>query len=173
MSLHPPSTRIGTILILLVLAGIGLLNNPLSLLLCLLIISLFALLAARKTFVTVWRCKGIAVFFILTAATLLWTKEGRVLAPVLITKMLAMWLWVVVWISWVGFERILATFEKLMAPPVFIQTVAFTARFLPILSERLKMMFAAQASRGTKRGLHPLQLHNLAGGDWLSAGSKF
>ena len=164
MKTTPPSTRIGTILILLVLAGIGLLHNPLSLLLCLLIISLFALLAVRKTFVTVWRCKGIAVFFILTAATLLWTKEGRALAPVLITKMLAMWLWVVMWISWVGFGRILATFERLMAPPVFIHTVAFTVRFLPIMSERLKTMFAAQASRGAKKGLHPLQLHNLAGG---------
>lgn len=164
MSMSPPSTRIGTILVLFVLVGIGLLDSLFYLLLCLLIISLFAVLVVRKTFVTAWRCKGVVIFFVLTGATLLWTKEGRVLAPVLITKMLAMWLWVVTWISWVGFERILVTFEKLMAPSVLIHTIAFTARFLPILSERLKMMFAAQASRGAKRGLCPLQLRNLAGG---------
>jgi energy-coupling factor transporter transmembrane protein EcfT len=75
-----------------------------------------------------------------------------------------MWLWVVMWIAWVGFERILVTFERLRAPSVLIHIIAFTARFLPILSERLEMMLAAQASRGAKRGIHPLQLRNLAGG---------
>jgi energy-coupling factor transporter transmembrane protein EcfT len=75
-----------------------------------------------------------------------------------------MWLWAVMWITWVGFERILLTFERLRVPSVLVQIIAFTARFLPILSERLKMMLAAQASRGAKRGVHPLQLRNLAGG---------
>jgi cobalt/nickel transport system permease protein len=79
-------------------------------------------------------------------------------------KMLAMWLWGVIWITWVGFERILLTLEKLRIPSVLIHIIAFTARFLPILSERLKMMLAAQSSRGAKRGIHPLQLRNLAGG---------
>ena len=133
-------------------------------LLYLLIINVFAVLVARKTFVTAWRCKGVLIFFILTGVTLLWTKEGRTLAPVLVTKMLVMWLWAVMWITWVGFERILLTFERLRVPSVLVQIIAFTARFLPILSERLKMMLAAQASRGAKRGVHPLQLRNLAGG---------
>lgn len=164
MSMSPPSTRIGTILILLVLTGLGLLDNLFCLLLCLLIISLFASLVARKTFATVWGCKGVLIFFIFTGATLLWTDEGRALAPVLITKMLAMWLWGLIWITWVGFERILLTLEKLRVPSVLIHIIAFTARFLPILSERLQMMLAAQASRGAKRGIRPLQLRNLAGG---------
>ena len=164
MSMSPPSTRIGTILILSALIGLGLLDNLFYLLLYLLIINVFAVFVIRKTFVTAWRCKGVLIFFILTGATLLWTEEGRSLAPVLITKMLIMWLWVVTWIAWVGFERILVTFEKLRVPSVLIHIIAFTARFLPILSERLKMMLAAQASRGAKRGIHPLQLRNLAGG---------
>ena len=100
----------------------------------------------------------------LSGLSLLWTEEGRSLAPVLITKMLAMWLWGVIWISWVGFERILLTLEKLRVPSVLIHIIAFTARFLPILSERLKMMLAAQSSRGAKRGIRPLHLRNLAGG---------
>ena len=136
----------------------------LYLLLCLLIISLFASLVVRKAFATVWRCKGVLIFFIFTGATLLWTNEGRYLAPVLITKMLAMWLWGVIWITWVGFERILLTLEKLMAPSVLIHIIAFTARFLPILSERLKMMLAAQASRGARKGVFSLQLRNFSGG---------
>ena len=164
MSMSPPSTRIGTILILLVLTGLGLLDNLFCLLLCLLIISLFASLVVRKVFTTIWRCKGVLIFFIFTGATLLWTEEGRSIAPVLITKMLAMWLWGVIWITWVGFERILLTLEKLRAPSVLIQIIAFTARFLPILSERLKMMLAAQASRGARKGVFSLQLRNLAGG---------
>ena len=164
MSMPPPSTRIGTILILLVLTGLGLLDNLFCLLLCLLIISLFASLVVRKVFATIWRCKGVLIFFILTGATLLWTDEGRSLAPVLITKMLAMWLWGVIWITWVGFERILLTLEKLRVPSVLIHIIAFTARFLPILSERLKMMLAAQASRGARKGVFSLQLRNLAGG---------
>ena len=149
---------------MLALIGLGLLDNLFCLLLYLLIINVFAVLVARKTFVTAWRCKGVLIFFILTGVTLLWTKEGRSLAPVLVTKMLVMWLWVVMWITWVGFERILLTFERLRVPSVLVQIIAFTARFLPILSERLKMMLAAQASRGAKRGMHPLQLRNLAGG---------
>lgn len=164
MNISPPSNRLGTILILLILIGIGLVDNLSYLLLYLFIINLLAVSGVRRTFVTVWRCKGILLFFVLTGATLLWTEEGRSLAPVLITKMLAMWLWVVVWITWVGFERILLTFEKIRVPTVLIHVVAFTARFLPILSERLKMMLAAQASRGAKNGMHPLHLHNLAGG---------
>ena len=164
MSMSPPSTRIGTILILLVLTGLGLLDNLFCLLLCLLIISLFASLVVRKVFATIWRCKGVLIFFIFTGATLLWTEEGRSLAPVLITKMLAMWLWGVIWITWVGFERILLTLEKLRVPSVLIHIIAFTARFLPILSERLKMMLAAQASRGARKGVFSLQLRNLAGG---------
>ncbi|MCF6155605.1 MAG: hypothetical protein E3K36_10205 [Candidatus Brocadia sp.] len=164
MSTSPPSTKLGTVLILLILTGLGLLDNLFSLLLCFLIITVLAGLVVRKAFVTAWRCKGVLIFFFLTGATLLWTEEGRSLAPVLIAKMLVMWLWVVIWITWVGFERILLTFEKLRVPSVLIHIVAFTARFLPILSERLKMMLAAQASRGAKRGIHPLQLRNLAGG---------
>ncbi len=164
MSMPPPSNRLGTVLILLVLIGIGLVDNLSYLLLYLLIINLIAVSGVRRTFVTVWRCKGILIFFILTGATLLWTEEGRSLAPVLITKMLVMWLWVVLWITWVGFEQILLTLEKLSVPTVLIHIVAFTARFLPILSERLKMMLAAQASRGAKSGVHPLHLYNLAGG---------
>ncbi|MFN3532697.1 MAG: energy-coupling factor transporter transmembrane component T family protein [Candidatus Brocadia sp.] len=164
MSISPPSTRLGTVLILLVLTGLGLLDNLFCLLLYLLIINVFAVLVARRTFVTVWRCKGVLIFFVLTGATLLWTDGGRSLAPGLITRMLSMWLWVVIWITWVGFERILFTFEKLRAPSVFIHIIAFTARFLPILSERVKTMLAAQASRGAKRGIHPLRLRNLAGG---------
>lgn len=164
MSMPPPSNRLGTILILLILIGTGLAKNLSHLLLYLFIINLLAVSGVRRTFVTVWRCKGVFIFFILTGATLLWTKEGRSLAPVLITKMLVMWLWVVVWVTWVGFERILLTLEKLSVPTVLIHIVAFTARFLPILSERLQMMLAAQASRGAKSGVHPLHLHNLAGG---------
>jgi len=164
MSISPPSTRIGTILILLVLTGIGLLDNLLYLFLCLFIVSVFASLIVRRVFATIWRCKGVLIFFVLTGATLLWTEEGRSLAPVLITKMLAMWLWGVIWIAWVGFERILLTLEKLKMPLVLIHIIAFTARFLPILSERLKMMLAAQASRGARKGIRPLQLRNLAGG---------
>ena len=164
MNMSPPSTRVGTILILLVLTGIGLLDNLFYLLLCLLIVSVFASLIVRKVFATIWRCKGLLIFFIFTNATLLWTDEGRFLAPVLITKMLAMWLWGVIWITWVGFERILLTLEKLRIPSVLIHIIAFTARFLPILSERLKMMLAAQASRGARKGVFSLQLRNLAGG---------
>lgn len=164
MNISPPSTRLGTIFILLVLVGLGLYDNLLYLLVCLVIIGLLAVLFVRRTFVTVWRCKGVLIFFVLTGATLLWTEDGRSLAPVLITKMLVMWLWAVVWITWVGFERILLTFEKLRTPPLLIHIIAFTARFLPIMSERLKMMLAAQASRGAKRGVHPFQLYNLAGG---------
>ena len=164
MRISSPSTGSGTVLILSALIGLGLLDNLFCLLLYLLIINVFAVLVARKTFVTAWRCKGVLIFFILTGVTLLWTKEGRSLAPVLITKMLVMWLWAVMWITWVGFERILLTFERLRVPSVLVQIIAFTARFLPILSERLKMMLAAQASRGAKRGVHPLQLRNLAGG---------
>lgn len=140
------------------------LSNFFYLLICLLVILVLALLVVRKMFISVWRCKGVLVFFLLTGATLLCTEEGRSLAPVLLTKMLVMWLWAVTWITWVGFERILATLEKLRVPSVLIHTIAFTARFLPILSERLRMMLAAQASRGAKRGIHPLQLRNLAGG---------
>ncbi|WKZ20197.1 MAG: energy-coupling factor transporter transmembrane component T [Candidatus Jettenia sp. CY-1] len=164
MNISPPATRTGTILILLILLGLGLLDNLFYLLLCLLIMSLFVVLVVRKAFKTVWHCKEALIFFILTGATLLWTEEGRSLAPVLTTKMLSMWLWTLTWISWVGFERILLTFEKLKVPSVLIHIVAFTARFLPILLERLKMMLAAQASRGAKKGIHPLQLRNLAGG---------
>ncbi|MEP9410420.1 MAG: hypothetical protein HRF42_03295 [Candidatus Brocadia sp.] len=164
MSMSSPSTRTGTILFLLILTGFGLLNNLFYLLVCLLIIHALALLLVRKIFIRVWRCKGVLVFFLLTGVTLLCTEEGRSLAPVLLTKMLVMWLWAVAWITWVGFERILATLEKLRVPSVLIHIIAFTARFLPILSERLKMMLAAQASRGAKRGIHPLQLRNLAGG---------
>lgn len=164
MSMSPPSTRLGTVLILLILTGFGLLDNLFSLLLCFLLINALAVLTVRKTFATAWRCKGVLVFFLLTGASLLWTGEGRSLAPVLIAKMLVMWLWVVMWITWVGFERILFTFEKLKTPSVLIHIIAFTARFLPTLSERLKMMLAAQASRGAKKGVHPLQLRNLAGG---------
>lgn len=164
MSISPPSTRLGTVLVLLVLIGLGLLNHGTSLLLCFLIITGFAGLAVRSAFVRAWRCKGVLIFFSLTGATLLWTEEGRSLAPVLITKMLVMWLWVVVWITWVGFEHILFTVEKLKMPPAFIHVIAFTARFLPILSERVQMMLAAQASRGAKKGMHPLHLSNLAGG---------
>ncbi|CAG0943102.1 hypothetical protein BROC_02134 [Candidatus Brocadiaceae bacterium] len=164
MSISPPSTRLGTVLVLLILTGLGLLDNLFYLLLYLLIINVFAVFVIRKTFVTAWRCKGVLIFFILTGVTMLWTDEGRSLAPVLVTKMLVMWLWVVMWIAWVGFERILLTFEKLRVPLVLIHIVAFTARFLPILLERLKMTLAAQASRGAKRGIHPLQLRNLAGG---------
>jgi len=164
MSRSPPSTRIGTILILFVLIGLGLLDNLFYLLLCLLIISLFAVLAVRKAFVTVWRCKGIWIFFILTGVSLLWTEDGRTLAPILITRMFVMWLWVVVWIHWVGFEQILSTLERLGIPSILMHVIAFTARFLPILSERLKMMFAAQSSRGARKGVHPLRLRNLAGG---------
>ncbi|GAN35041.1 MAG: hypothetical protein DYG83_14885 [Candidatus Brocadia sp. AMX2] len=164
MRISPPSTRLGTVLVLLILTGLGLLDNLFYLFFYLLIINVSAVLVVRKTFVAAWRCKGVLIFFILTGATLLWTKEGRSLAPVLIAKMLVMWLWVVMWITWVGFERILLTFEKLRVSSVLIHIVAFTARFLPILSERLKMMLAAQASRGAKRGIHPLQLRNLAGG---------
>lgn len=164
MSISPPSNRVGTVLILLILIGIGLVDNLTHLLLYLFVINLLAVSGVRRTFVTVWRCKGVFIFFILTGATLLWTKEGRFLAPVLITKMMVMWLWVVLWVTWVGFERILLTLEKLSVPTVLIHIVAFTARFLPILSERLKMMLAAQASRGAKSGVHPFHLHNLAGG---------
>ncbi|OQZ00655.1 MAG: hypothetical protein B6D35_05765 [Candidatus Brocadia sp. UTAMX2] len=164
MNLSPPATRLGTVLIVSILVGLGLFDRPICLLVFLLIISLFALIVVRRAFVTAWHCKGVLIFFLITGATLLWTKEGRSLAPVLLTKMLTMWLWVVIWINWVGFERILLTFEKLRTPPVFIHIVAFTARFLPILTERLKMMLAAQASRGAKRGVHPLHLYNLAGG---------
>lgn len=164
MSISPPSNRLGTVLILLILIGIGLVDNLSHLLLYLFIINLLAVSGVRRTFVTVWRCKEILLFFVLTGATLLWTEEGRSLAPVLLTKMLVMWLWVVLWITWVGFERILLTFEKLRMPLALIHIIAFTARFLPILSERLKMMLAAQASRGSKRGVHPLHLYNLAGG---------
>lgn len=164
MNISPPSTRTGTILVLFILLGIGMLDDFFYLFLCLLIINLFAVLAVRKAFKTVWHCKEGLIFFLLTGATLLWTAEGRSLAPVLITKMLSMWLWALIWISWVGFERILLTFEKLKAPPVLIHIVAFTVRFLPILSCRLKMMLAAQASRGAKKGIRPLQLRNLAGG---------
>ncbi|MBW7897406.1 Energy-coupling factor transporter transmembrane protein EcfT [Candidatus Brocadiaceae bacterium B188] len=164
MNIAPPSTRLGTILILSVFIGLGLLDNLLYLFICLVIINLFALLVVRSMFITAWRCKGILVFFVLTGATLLWTKEGRSLAPALITKMLVMWLWSVFWITWVGFGRILLTFEKLKIPQVLVHIIAFTSRFLPILSERLKMMLAAQASRGAKKGVHPLHLYNLAGG---------
>lgn len=164
MDISPPSTRLGTILILLILTGLGLLNNLFYLLICLVSINVLAAFVVRKTFITAWHCKGVLIFFLLTGVTLLWTEEGRSLAPVLITKMLSMWLWVVTWISWVGFERILLTFEKLKVPSVLIHIVAFTARFLPILSERLKMMLAAQASRGAKKGIHPLQLRNIAEG---------
>lgn len=103
-------------------------------------------------------------FFILTGISLLWTEEGRYLAPVLVIKMLSMWLWVVIWIKWVGFERILSTLERLGTPSTLAHIIAFTARFLPILSQRLKMMLAAQASRGARKGIHPFQLRNLAGG---------
>ncbi len=164
MNKSPPSTRIGTVLILLTLTGLGLINNLFYLFACLLIIGLFAVLAVRKTFKTVWRSRGVGIFFILTGVSLLCTSEGRLLAPVLVTKMVCMWMWVVIWISWVGFERILFTFEKLKTPPVLIHITAFTARFLPILSERLKMMLAAQAARGAGKGIRPLQLRNLAGG---------
>lgn len=164
MSISPPSTRLGTVLILLVLIGLGLLNNLFYLLFCFFIINLFAVLIVSRAYVAAWRCKGVMIFFVLTGASLLWTLEGRTLAPVIMVKMLSMWLWVVVWTTWVGFERTLFTFERLGAPSVLIHIIAFTARFLPILSERLKMMLAAQASRGAKRGIHYLQLRNLAGG---------
>jgi len=164
MSMSPPSTRIGTILILFVLIGLGLLDNLFYLLLCLLIISLLGVCAVRKALVIVYHSRGVWIFFIITGVSLLWTKEGRLLVPILLTKMLSMWLWVVIWINWVGFERILLTLEKLRVPSVLIHIIAFTARFLPILSERLKMMLAAQASRGARKGIHPLQLRNLAGG---------
>lgn len=164
MRISPPSTRLGTVFILLILIGLGSLDNFIYLLFCLLICNLFAAIVVRRTFVTAWHSKKVLIFFMLTGVTLLWTEEGRSLAPVLMTKMLAMWLWGVIWITWVGFERILVTIEKLRVPPVLIHIVAFTARFLPILSERLKMMLAAQASRGAKRGVHPLHLRNLAGG---------
>ncbi|MCF6159058.1 MAG: hypothetical protein E3K32_10930 [wastewater metagenome] len=164
MNKSSPSTRTGTVLILLILTGLGLLDNLFFLLTCLLTIGIFAALVVRKTYVTVWRCKEILIFFILTGVSLLLTKDGRFLAPPLITKMLSMWLWVVLWINWVGFERILSTFERLGIPSILIHIIAFTARFLPILSERSRMMFAAQASRGSKSGIHPLQLRNLAWG---------
>lgn len=104
------------------------------------------------------------VFFILTGASLLWTKDGRVLAPVLLTKMVSMWLWVVVWINWVGFEQILSTLERLRIPAILLYIASFTARFLPIMSQRLRLMLAAQTSRGARKGLSPMSLRNLAGG---------
>ena len=164
MIMSPPSTRIGTVLVLLALMGLGLLDNLFCLLLCLLIIGMFAVLVVRNSWITVWHGKGVWIFFILTGVRLLWSEEGHTLAPILITRMFVMWLWVVVWIHWVGLERILSSLEKLGTPSVLIHIIAFTARFLPILSERLKMMFAAQSSRGDRKDVHPLRLRNLAGG---------
>lgn len=164
MIISPPSTRIGTVFILLILIGLGLLNNLFYLLICLLIICLLGGFFARNAFATARHSTGVWIFFVLTGISLLWTEEGRSLAPVLITKMLSMWLWVVIWIKWVGFERILSTLERLGIPSNLIHIIAFTERFLPILSQRLRMMLAAQASRGARKGIHPFQLRNLAGG---------
>lgn len=162
--LPPLPTRTGTILVLLALAGIGLLNDLASLIGCLCMVLLFGVFAVGNIFVVICRAKGVWIFFLVTGVSLLLTREGRMLAPVLITKMFTMWFWGAVWIKWVGFERILSTFEKMGIPAIFIHIIAFTARFLPIITERLKMTFAAQASRGAKMGLHSLQLKNLAGG---------
>ena len=71
MSMSPPSNRLGTVLILLILIGIGLVDNLSYLLFYLLIINLLAVSGVRRMFVTVWRCKGVLIFFILTGATLL------------------------------------------------------------------------------------------------------
>lgn len=131
---------------------------------CLLIIGLFSSLVFPRVLATIRNCKGVMVFFILTGASLPWTKEGRVLAPVLLIKMVSMWLWVVVWINWVGFEQILSTLERLRIPPILFYIASFTARFLPILSQRLRLMLAAQTSRGARKGLSLMSLRNLAGG---------
>jgi cobalt/nickel transport system permease protein len=163
LKILPPSTRIGTVLVLLVLFGLGLLNSLSALLLCLIIIVILAAFVVKNAFLTISRCKGVWIFFVLTGLSLLWTSEGRQIAPVVMVKMLSMWLWVVVWITWVGFEKILSTFERLGIPSILIHMIAFTARFLPILSERLKIMFAAQASRGARKGIHFIQLYNVAG----------
>lgn len=164
MRLPSLSTKTGTLLILSILAGIGLLNNFASLVVCLLAVLLFGVFAAGNIFIILYRAKGVWIFFLLTGVSLLFTKEGRVLAPILITKMFSMWLWGVIWIKWVGFEQILSSFGKIGIPAILIHIIAFTARFLPIMAERIKMTFAAQASRGAKKGLRSLQLRNLAGG---------
>ncbi|MDR4505022.1 MAG: energy-coupling factor transporter transmembrane protein EcfT [Candidatus Scalindua sp.] len=165
MTISPPSTRIGTVFILLVLIGLSLLNNLFCLLICLSIICLLGGLLVRNAFITTVRhATGVWIFFVLTGISLLWTEEGRYLAPVLLIKMLSMWLWIVIWIKWVDFERILSTLERLGIPSTLVHIIAFTARFLPILSQRLRMMLAAQSSRGARKGIHPFQLRNLAGG---------
>ncbi|MGQ3685837.1 MAG: energy-coupling factor transporter transmembrane component T family protein [Candidatus Loosdrechtia sp.] len=161
--MSPPSTRISTVLVLMILFGIGLLDSLSVLLICLITIVSFAVLVVKNTFLTLSRCKGILIFFLLTGISLLWTHEGRQIAPVVMVKMLSMWLWIVVWITWVGFDKILSSFERLGIPSILIHIIAFTARFLPILSERLKTMLAAQASRGAGKGIYPLQLYNIAG----------
>lgn len=164
LKLLPVSTRTGTILVLLVLAGTGLLNNFAPLVVCLFMVLLFGIFTVGNIFMVVYHAKGVWIFFLLTGVSLLLTKEGRVLAPILMVKMFSMWLWSVIWIKWVRFERILSTLEKMGIPAILLNVIAFTTRFLPIMAERVKMTFAAQASRGAKKGLRSLQLRNLAGG---------
>ncbi|MCF6147880.1 MAG: hypothetical protein E3K37_04395 [Candidatus Kuenenia sp.] len=164
LKLPPVSTRTGTILVLLVLAGTGLLNNFAPLVVCLFMVLLFGIFTVGNIFMVVYHAKGVWIFFLLTGVSLLLTKEGRVLAPILMVKMFSMWLWSVIWIKWVRFERILSTLEKMGIPAILLNIIAFTTRFLPIMAERVKMTFAAQASRGAKKGLRSLQLRNLAGG---------
>ncbi|QII10641.1 putative membrane protein [Candidatus Kuenenia stuttgartiensis] len=164
LKLPPASTRTGTILVLLVLVGIGLLNNFGPLVVCLFMVLLFGVFTVGNIFIVVCHAKGVWVFSLLTGVSLLLTKEGRALAPILMVKMFSMWLWSVIWIKWVGFERILSTLEKMGIPAILLNVIAFTTRFLPIMGERIKMTFAAQSSRGAKKGLRSLQLRNLAGG---------
>lgn len=76
MSITPPSTRLGTILIMSVFIGLGLLDNLLNLFICLVIINLFALLVVRSMFITAWRCKGILVFFCSDGRNLALDKGG-------------------------------------------------------------------------------------------------
>ncbi|MDR4509703.1 MAG: energy-coupling factor transporter transmembrane protein EcfT [Candidatus Brocadiaceae bacterium] len=162
-TVSPPSNRTGTALVLSILLGIGLLYNLSCLFLCLSIICFCGVFIVKSAFVTIYHRKEVWIFFSLTGASLLWTEEGRHLAPLLITKMITMWLWVVIWVSWVGFDGILSSLKRMGIPTILIDIIAFTARFFPILQERTKMLIAAQTSRGASKGILPLQMRNIAG----------
>jgi len=163
-NMHPPSSPLGTVFMFAVLLGMGFIDNLYYIFGSLLLTTLMAGVIARGVFRSVYHNKEVLFFFLLTGISLLLTAEGRRLAPVLLTKMFSMWLWVLLWIHWAGFERILSSLEGLGVPSVFVNIIDFTARFIPILSDRVKTMFAAQASRGAKKGIHPRYLKNLAGG---------
>lgn len=89
------------------------------------------------------------------------TREGCVRALVLSLRVLTAALAVHLLVATTGLRRLLAAMSSLGLPPVLVQLLDFTVRYLFVVGDELRRMQVARAARGFRPGRHLFHRHTL------------